>query len=66
MATIKGLDGLFLLRVDARDGDFGGGNQPARFIIKVYDPVADPDRDAPIYKASEDLEGANIVIHARN
>jgi hypothetical protein len=65
LATIKGLDGLFPFRVDARDGDFGGGDQTDRFIIKVYAPGADPDTDEPIYKASGDLEGGNIVIHAK-
>jgi len=48
-----------------RDGDFGGSNQPDRFIIKVYALGADPGLDEPIYKASGDLEGGNIVIHAK-
>jgi len=62
MATIKGLDGLFPFRVDAKDGDFGGGDQPDRFIIKIWAPGADPDQDELIYKASGDLEGGSIVI----
>ncbi|MFQ5852452.1 MAG: PKD domain-containing protein, partial [Candidatus Binatia bacterium] len=64
-ATIKGLEGLFPFRVDARDGDFSGGNQPDRFIIKVWAPGADPDTDDPIYKASGDLQGGNIIIHTK-
>ncbi|MQY81691.1 MAG: PKD domain-containing protein, partial [Dehalococcoidia bacterium] len=64
-ATIKGFKGLYPFRVDARDGDFGGGTELDRFIIKVYAPDADPDKDDPIYKASGDLEGGSIVIHAK-
>jgi len=62
-ATIKGIEGLFPFRVDARDGDFGGRDQPDRFIIKVYPPGGDPEVDDPIYKASGDLQGGSIVIH---
>jgi len=65
LATIKGLDGLYPFHVDARDGDFGGGDQPDCFIIKVYPAGGDPDVDDPIYKASGDLEGGSIVIHAK-
>ena len=64
-ATIKGLEGLFPFRVDARDGDHGGGDQPDRFIIKVYAPGADPDKADPIYKASGDLIGGSIIIHTK-
>ena len=64
-ATIKGFEGLYPFRVDARDGDFGGRIQPDRFIIKVYAPGADPDQTDPIYKASGDLQGGNIIIHAQ-
>jgi len=63
LAIIKGLDGLYPFHVDARDGDFGGRDQPDRFIIKVWAPEANPDSDEPIYKASGDLQGGNIVIH---
>ncbi|MBI4012239.1 MAG: hypothetical protein HY359_08040 [Candidatus Rokubacteria bacterium] len=62
-ATIGGLNGLYPFRVDARDGDAGGGNQPDRFIIKIYAPGANPDNAAPIYKASGDVEGGTIDIH---
>ncbi|MCK4722817.1 MAG: PKD domain-containing protein, partial [Dehalococcoidia bacterium] len=65
LATIKGLDGLYPFHVDARDGDFGGRDQPDRFIIKVYPAGGDPDEDELIYKASGDLEGGNIVIHGK-
>jgi len=64
-ATIKGLEGLFPFRVDARDGDYGGGDQPDKFIIKVWAPGANPDKDNPIYKASGELEGGNTVIHTK-
>ncbi|MEE9324712.1 MAG: hypothetical protein V3U90_04070 [Dehalococcoidia bacterium] len=66
-ATIEGLEGLYPFRVDARDGDFGGGSDPVpdRFIIKVWDSNADPDVDDPIYKASGDLQGGNIIIHTK-
>ncbi|MFC2032131.1 TRAP transporter substrate-binding protein DctP [Chloroflexota bacterium] len=71
IATIKGFEGFYPFHVDARDGDFGGGTEPDRFIIKVYAPVEvwppeeDPDLADPIYKASGDLEGGNIVIHKK-
>ncbi|MBI2039929.1 hypothetical protein HYT18_02555 [Candidatus Microgenomates bacterium] len=64
-ATIKGLTGEYPFRVDARDGDFGGGNQSDRFIIKIWSPGANPDLADPIYKASGDLMGGNIVIHTQ-
>jgi len=66
IATIKGLDGLYPFRVDARDRDFSGGDQPDKFIIKVWDAGTDPDTDEPVYKASGDLEGGSIVIHAKD
>jgi len=66
LATIKinGLvsEELYPFHVDARDGDFGGRDQLDRFIIKVYAPD-DVEQTDPIYKASGDLEGGNIVIH---
>lgn len=62
-ATIKGLSGEFPFRVDARDGDYGGGNQADRFIIKIWTPGVNPDLADPIYKASGDLQGGNIIIH---
>ncbi len=61
-ATIDGMEGLFPFRVDARDSDKLGGNQDDRFIIRVWEPGADPDSDDPIYKASGDVQG-QIVIH---
>ncbi len=64
-AAIKDYEGVYPFRVDARDGDYGGGSQPDRFIIKVYAPGADPDNVDPIYKASGDLIGGSIVIHAK-
>ena len=64
-ATIKGLEGLWPFRVDARDGDFGGGTAVDRFIIKVYTPGSNPDQSDPEYKASGDLKGGSIVIHAK-
>ena len=64
-ATIKGLEGIFPFRADARDTDHSGGDQPDKFIIKIWAPGADPDTDDPIYKASGELEGGNIVIHAK-
>ncbi len=56
-ATIDGLTGEFLFRVDARDGD------PDRFVIKVYPVGGDPDVDEPVYTASGDLGGGQIKIH---
>ncbi|MEE8372148.1 MAG: hypothetical protein V3R87_00225 [Dehalococcoidia bacterium] len=64
-ATISGSDDVFPFRVDARDGDFGGGGQPDKFVIKVYAPEADPDNSDPIYKASGNLIGGNVMIHAK-
>lgn len=64
-ATIKRFDGVFPFRVDARDGDHGGGDEPDCFIIKVYAAGADPDKPDPIYKASGDLIGGSIIIHAK-
>jgi len=51
--------------VDARDGDFGGGDEPDRFIIKVWADGANPDPSHHVYKASGDLEGGNIIIHTK-
>ena len=64
-ATIQGLEGLFPFRVDGRDGDFSGGDETDRFIIKVWAPGADTEVTDPIYKASGDLSRGNIVIHAQ-
>ena len=64
-ATIKGLEGLFPFRVDARDGHYDGGDQPGRFIIKIGAPGADPEKDEPIHKASGDLQGDSVVIRTR-
>jgi hypothetical protein len=66
-ATIKGVEGDFPFRVDARDGDFGGRDDTDKFIIKVYEASTDPDApdNDPIYKASGELIGGKIVIHAK-
>ena len=64
-ATIKGVEGRFPFRVDARDSDFGGSGQPDRFQIKVWAEGANPDLDDPIHKASGDLQGGSIIIHTR-
>ena len=58
-ATIDGLAGLHSFRVDARDSD----NLGDRFVIKVWAPGDDPDRDEPVYKASGDVEGGQVKIH---
>jgi len=65
LATIKGQDGLFAFHVDAQDGDFGGGDETDCFIIKVWAPGADTETDESIYKASGDLQGGKIIIHAK-
>ena len=64
-ATIEGVDGIFPIRVDARDSDFGGSGQPDRFSIKIWAEGANPDLDPPIHKASGDLEGGSIIIHTK-
>ena len=64
-ATIKGLDGVFPFRVDARDGDHGGGTDADYFRIKIYAPDADPDNGDPLYKASGELDGGKIIIHTK-
>jgi len=51
------------VRVDGRDGDKDGGSLPDRFIIKIWEPGADPDVDELLYKASGDLGGGQIKIH---
>ena len=61
-ATIDGMEGLFPFRVDARDGDRQGRLQSDRFIIRVWAPGANLDRDEPIYRASGDVQG-QVVIH---
>ncbi|MBT3942195.1 MAG: hypothetical protein HOF43_05730 [Chloroflexi bacterium] len=58
-ATIKGLEGEFPFRVDARDGI----TQPDRFVIRIWAPGGDPDFDGLLYKASGDLGGGKIKIH---
>ncbi len=61
VAEIDGMEGLFPFTVDARDGSQG---QPDRFIIKIWAPGDNPDVNGILYKASGDLEGGNIKIHA--
>ena len=63
VATIEGFEGLYPFRVDCRDGDKDSGTDADRFIIKIWEPGADPDVDENIYKASGDLSGGSIVIH---
>jgi hypothetical protein len=63
VATINGSEELYPFRVDGRDGDKDGGSLPDRFIIKIWEPGADPDFDELIYKASGDLGGGQIKIH---
>jgi len=58
-------DELFYFRVDARDGNLDGGNQPDRFVVKVWTSDQDPDLDDPVYRASGDLMGGNIIIHTK-
>ena len=60
-ATITGMPGEFPFLVDARDGI----SQSDRFIIKIWAPGTDPDVDELIYKASGDLGGGQIKIHAK-
>ena len=60
-ATISGASGVYPFRVDARDTDKLG--QPDRFVIKIWAPGADPDATSPIYKASGDVLGGQVVIH---
>lgn len=62
LATIEGMDGAYRFRVDARDGDDGGGGQADRFIIRIWTPGVDPDATEQLYKASGDVSG-QIVIH---
>ena len=65
-ATINSYpDGLFQFRVDARDGNLNGGNQEDRFILKVWYEYQDPDTDDPVYRASGNLGGGNIIIHTK-
>ena len=61
-ARIDGSDEFYPFRVDARDGDSAGTTD--RFIIKVYEPGADPDAADPVYKASGDVQGGQIKIHS--
>lgn len=60
LAEIDGASGAYPFRVDARDGD--DASQTDRFVIKIWAPGANPDVDAPIYKASGDVSG-QIKIH---
>lgn len=62
-ASNVGQSGEYPFRVDARDGDFGGGNQADRFTIKIWAPGTNPNTNQPIYKASGDLETGSIKIH---
>lgn len=56
-------EGLYPFRVDARDGDGNGGTQTDTFVIKIWEPGADPDVDPPKYKASGEVLGGQIVLH---
>jgi len=60
-AAIDGGDGLYPFRVDSRDGDPVG--LPDRFIIKVWAPGANPGVDDPLYKASGNVDGGQVIIH---
>jgi len=59
-ATIQGRTGLYPFKVEARDG----GSTGDRFIIKIWAPGADPDKDPLIYKASGDVQG-EVAIHRK-
>ena len=56
---------LFYFRVDARDGDQTGEGEEDRFILKVWYDFQDPNTDDPLYRASGDLVGGNIIIHTK-
>ncbi len=58
-------DELFYFRVDARDANSNGGNQPDSFILKVWAADQDPHLDDPVYRVSGDLMGGNVVIHTK-
>lgn len=59
LGEVDGLDGLVAFRVDARDSDELGD----RFVVRIWAPGANPDVDEPIYKASGDVGGGQVVIH---
>ncbi len=62
-AQIKGIEGHYPFRVDARDGNLTGANLTDRFVIRIWAPGADPSTAEPIYKASGDVEGGQVAIH---
>ncbi len=61
-ATIDGSSDLYQFRVDVRDGDIYDA-EPDRFELRVWQPGADPYNDEPLYAASGDLSGGNVMIH---
>lgn len=61
LAEIVGMEGAFPFTVDARDGSNG---QADRFVIRIWAPDDDPELTGILYKASGDLDGGNIKIHA--
>lgn len=46
-------------RVDARDDSTNGD----RFVLRIYEPGADPSVAEPLYRASGDVSGGQVMIH---
>lgn len=61
-ATVNGGSAVYPFKATARDGDPTG--QTDRFTIKIYAPGSDPSTSSPVYQASGDLSGGQIIIHS--
>jgi hypothetical protein len=62
--TVDGVVTVNPVRVDVVDGDRLGGGAVDTFVMKVYAVGANPNVDAPIYRASGSVgTGAGVKIH---
>lgn len=63
IAAVNG-QGQHPFMVEVRDGQFNGGAEADRFIIKVW-TEGSATTGALLYKASGDLKGGSVVIHVK-
>ena len=59
--TLNGGSAVYPISVSVRDSNKTG--TPDRLVLKVYAPGADPLTASPIYQASGDVSGGNVVLH---
>ena len=60
-ATVRGLPGTFVFRVDAYDGS--SSDRADRLILRAWRDGVDVERSEPLFKASGDVASGQIMIH---